>query len=519
LSYYNNIKDAHPINNVCRKKIFSFSFECFKKLTLLQKCALVISCSSILYFALLEEVNFRFSIIIFSSLTIAGIIFLAVSFIFLKKIFIPASFLFIFILSVLYLVAVNTPFSYPRGKFLNARMKIITNPRVEGRAISFTSKIFRVKEERRDFFYHPSFKVLTKIPQSGNHVERGYILEIRGIFIDFSTLGSKTYAVYLKSSGLSAVFEGLSDGLKVVKKPSVFSIKGISNRLKRYIWKVNDRLLPWPHSTFATALITGMREEIPLNIQDRFIKSGTMHILAVSGLHVGFLIFIFGFVLQSMGLGMTIKYLALGGILIFYMLFVGSSASVIRASIMALCGIALLLLDRDRNYLNVLSIAFLILWLLNPLSMRNPGFLLSFTATFAILFVVPYFVLFFKQYLPDFLSISVSLSLGIQVYIIPVMLYFFGSFPYINIVANIPVVPLTGLSLSLEILYLLFYPIFLPLSIIIAEVNTFVITLIIMLADFFGRAPLLKYSGFPLWGIPSYLFFITVSIIVLSKKR
>jgi len=501
------------------KIMCGFIFSGLKNLTLLQKCVLIISSSSILYIALVQKLSFRFCFIILSISVLISLIIFTISVLWIKKIYLPASFFLIFVLSAMYLMVADTPFLYPTERFLTVNMKIISDLKSEGKTISFKAKVLGVKEEKGHFFYNPGYKVLANLPQSGIPLERGCILEARGIFMDFSTLGSRVYAVHLKSTGLSAIFEGQEGRFKIIKRPSALSITGIANRLKGYIWSVNEGILPWPHNTFATALITGMREQIPSNIQDRFIKSGTMHILAVSGLHVGFIIFMFGFILRSTGMNMIFSNLILGAILIFYMLFVGSSASVIRASIMALCGIAMLLLDRDRNYFNVLSIAFLILWLLNPFCIINSGFLLSFTATFAILFLVPYFMNFFKSFMTGYLSASISLSFGIQLYIIPVMLYFFGAFPYINIIANIPVVPLAGLSLALEILYLLFYLIFLPFSVLTAEVNTLVVTLIIRLASFFGQAPLLRFSGFPLWGIPLYLFAITMGFLILVGNK
>jgi competence protein ComEC len=139
----------------------------------------------------------------------------------------------------------------------------------------------------------------------------------------------------------------------------------------------------------------------------------------------------------------------------------------------------------------------------------NPGFLLSFAATFGILFLVPHFNPCMKKVMPSYVASSVSATLGVQVYILPVMLSFFGSFPYINILANLPIVPLTGFALALEILSLLIYPIFLPLAIVISEVTLAVITLILRIAAVCARVQPLTVAWFPSILIPLYFIGVT----------
>ena len=191
------------------------------------------------------------------------------------------------------------------------------------------------------------------------------------------------------------------------------------------------------------------------------------------------------------------------------MVFIGEAPSVRRASVMFLCGIAVFLFDRDRNYINILAIAFTILWVVNPLIIMNPGFLLSFAATFGILFLVPHFNLRMKRVMPSYVASSLSATLGVQIYILPVMLSFFGSFPYINIIANLPIIPFTGFALALEILSLILYPIFLPLAVVISEVTLAVTTLILRIAVVCARVQPLTAARFPPILIPLYFIGVT----------
>jgi competence protein ComEC len=217
-------------------------------------------------------------------------------------------------------------------------------------------------------------------------------------------------------------------------------------------------------------------------------------------------------IFKTAGLRQDVSFALLAALIVFYLVFIGDSPSVRRATLMALCGIAIFLFDRDRNYLNILALVFNILWVVSPLLIINAGSVLSFTATFAILFFVPHLKRMFDKILPSVLSAPVAVSAGIQLYLAPVMLFFFGSFSYINIVANLPIVPLTGLALALEILTLLTYPVSLPLAVIFSEVNTVVVATILRAAGFFARVPPITVSRMPLFAVPLSLLVLTASV-------
>jgi hypothetical protein len=99
------------------------------------------------------------------------------------------------------------------------------------------------------------------------------------------------------------------------------------------------------------------------------------------------------------------------------------------------------------------------------------------------------------------------------------MLAFFGLFPYINLLANIPIVPLAGLSLALEICYLILYPIFMPLAVLVAESNLVVITIILKTASLCAAVPPLAVDGFPQAVIPFYWIILTLLFYLLFRRH
>ncbi len=494
----------------------------FKKLpdtlTFSQISALILTVSSIL--SLRTGRIFSHHLFILLAVAFSFSFLLLVLFIIFFKHTIRKGLLFfvLFLIALIYASYRNASFPYPYEKQVVARLRLLSESRLRGKTVQWTARVKGIYIDGEKERPLPRYKVLLNLSNPKTSLKRGYDIRVRGLFMELPYDEAKGYASYLRSRDIRAIFEGYSRDVLIIKKPKNYSLMSVSNRLKRYVGRVNEKLLFYPHSEFATALLTGNRDNIPYNVMESFRKSGTIHILAVSGLHVGFLSMFFLLVLRIFRINQKVIYLLLIFVIVFYMIFIGDSPSVKRASIMVLCGIVVFIFDRDRNYLNVLALAFDVLWITNPLIILNPGFLLSFSATFGILFLVPHFNQWLLKIMPKYLASSLAASFGVQIYIFPVMLTFFQSFPYINIIANIPIVPFTGISFVLEILYLLLYPLFLPLAVVIVEVNLIVITAILRIARLFARVPLITISYFPGQLIPIYFIVVTLFFYILFQR-
>jgi ComEC/Rec2-related protein len=463
----------------------------------------------------------------------------------------------IFVLSFAYASFRGAPFPYRYGERVNIAAKLLSEQRVRRGTLEFAARVKGIYGSDYDSDMMFGDKILLRVPPTKDSMRRGDTIRVSGLFAGLPFERSKGYAAYLRNSGFSVIFEGYGKGLVVLKRQPAYSPVAVAHEMQKYVREVNERLLPWPQSEFAISLFTGNRDDLPEELVQAFIASGTMHLLAVSGLHFGFLALFFLSLFKLFRLKTEAVLLLLAAVTIFYMIFIGDAPSVQRSAVMVLCGIGVFLFDRDRNYYNILAISFDLLWCLNPLAPFNPGFLLSFCATFSLFFLAPplterlvramsprqgskgprkgstnpppeaqrltpYPPRTFSRLRPalvTFLSTSLAVSAAVQVYLWPVLLHYFGSFPYINLAANIPLVPLSGLSLGLELVTLIVYPVALPPAIVVAEVNAVVITLILRLTLFFGRVVPLAVGGFPGYVIPVYFLAATAAIALLSKKR
>jgi competence protein ComEC len=424
-------------------------------------------------------------------------------------------YLSVFLLAFGYAQLRNAPTPLPAATAVQAKLRLTSYPRVFGRNLQFRARVVEIEYGPNEVISMRGLRghVLYTTPFPKGRIQRGDLVWARGIFFSVP-VENEGYARYLRSTGIYALYEGFSGDVTVLEEAAAAALSPVhlANRMKRYIEGVNERLMPHPQSAFASAILTGNRDPIPEYLMEVFRRSGTMHILAVSGLHVGFLGMVVLGLLRLIRIPKLYAYLLVGLFIVFFMIFVGERPSVRRASFMALCGITVFIFDRDRNYLNVLALAFIILWLINPVSLFNPGFLLSFCATFGILFITPVLFRRLLRIMPAFAAGALSVSMAVQPFIFPVMAGYFGSYSYINVAANLPIVPLTGFSLALGVLELVLYPVFLPLSVLTAEVNTVVITTIARIAQFFSHAPPLNTASFPVTLIPLYLVLVTVGL-------
>ncbi|RKU22231.1 DNA internalization-related competence protein ComEC/Rec2 [Candidatus Poribacteria bacterium] len=146
---------------------------------------------------------------------------------------------------------------------------------------------------------------------------------------------------------------------------------------------------PSLHAQLLKGILLGKRSDLPTETLDIFRNSGTFHVLAVSGLHVGlvamFCYFGFGCFRFPQKVLCLLTILAV----LIYASLIGFRPSVFRASLMAILFLFATLIDRDADLFNLLAFAALVLLLLNPQQVWDVGFQLSFVAVVSIVYFVP----------------------------------------------------------------------------------------------------------------------------------
>jgi len=232
--------------------------------------------------------------------------------------------------------------------------------------------------------------------------------------------------------------------------------KKFLNILKKY--------LPDSESfSVGSALILGYKDEMSDEVRDAYAKTGAMHVLAVSGLHVGLIYLIIGFLFDKVVYWKSkkLRYLrgaiCLIGIWIFALL-TGMSPSVMRASTMFSIIIIGNMTDRFTNIYNSLATSAFILLLINPLYIMSVGFQLSYLAVTGIVYFQPKIYILYvceNKYL-DFFWQLCTVSIAAQFVTLPLSLYYFHQFPIYFWLSGLIVVPAAGFILGGGLLLFIF---------------------------------------------------------------
>jgi len=223
--------------------------------------------------------------------------------------------------------------------------------------------------------------------------------------------------------------------------------RGFSSPLLEWRAAIRRRLdlrlarLERPAGGLLAALLAGDRGGITAEAMEGFRLSGSLHVLALSGLHLGILFSGCSLLLGLLPLrGLRFPLVAL--LMLSYLFLVGSRPSLLRAVIMLLAGGLAELLDRDREPLNILALSGLLILFLDPPEVFSLSFQLSYLALLGILFIGGPLGRAFRPFLPGFLRAPLALSLGAQIATAPLQAMSFGVLYPAGVLAAVPIVAL-----------------------------------------------------------------------------
>ena len=194
------------------------------------------------------------------------------------------------------------------------------------------------------------------------------------------------------------------------------------------------------------ALMLGIRDGLDNDIKKSYSASGAMHVLAVSGLHVGILIVILGFILRPLNRTKYGKYISgLIQLIVLWMfaLLAGFSPSILRAVTMFSILIIGKLVSERPNVYNSLALSAFVLLVYNPNFLFSVGFQLSYLAVIGIVYIYPiiYNAWFFNSWLLRKVWAITCVSISAQLATFPLTVYYFHQFPVYFIISNLIVIP------------------------------------------------------------------------------
>ncbi len=276
---------------------------------------------------------------------------------------------------------------------------------------------------------------------------------------------------YLNRQGIySLVSVKKADFIEVLSKDKANYFVRRIFLLKRKMSALIDKYLPSTEAGVLKGILLGERFGVEDSLKDKFIRTGTVHILAISGLHVGLIASLFVLILRFLRLPRYLVYIGASGLLIFYAVLTGASIPVTRATIMAIAMLIGLAAGRNTDMLNCLGLSGIIILFNNPQALFDAGFELSYATVVSIIVLAPKLekvllgadnkdcIVVWRQGLRDrlkrYLAGSVAVSFSAWIGIIPIIAYHFNIISPICILANIPVVFLFASVVAAELAFL-----------------------------------------------------------------
>ncbi len=268
------------------------------------------------------------------------------------------------------------------------------------------------------------------------------------------------YAEYMRKQGIEHRINIQKAQLNSLPKNKQ-TWRGMAYGFREYlISKLEKQGFQSDNESVIKALVLGDRTDISTELKRDYADAGAVHLLAISGLHIGVLFLLlnglFSPLLQWKH-GGFVRLLLVVSCLWIFAFITGLSASVMR-SVTMFSAVALgIALKRSKSQFQTLLISLFVLLLIRPNFIYDVGFQLSYLAVFGILWLMPVAMQFWKPRWWIVMKIWQLIALGTiaQLCVLPLSLYYFHQFPLLFLVANLVIVPFMGLLLGGGILVVL----------------------------------------------------------------
>ena len=409
---------------------------------------------------------------------------------------------------------------YPEKADLVAVAEVVSNKIEKEKSNSYTVKILESNLEKTQ-----KTKMIVYTDKSCNLIY-GDIIQISGTF----SKGAKRrnykgfcYRDYLKQSKIY--------GSVYVKNPQVLGHKkGVFEKiftLKIKLYEVLDSLYKENENAFLKGILLGDSSDLEDEIKDNFKYSSMSHILAISGMHVSYVMIGVQLILDKVLNSRKLKNYMMIGILGFFVMITGMAPSCLRACIMSVMLLLSQNFYRKNNFYVTILFTFLLLLLINPYNIFSVGMWLSFGGTLGIVLFHKFLKRFIEckfkiksKFLKSFLGVFL-VSFSAQIIILPIMIYCFNTISFTFFVSNLLIYFLVGPLLALGYISLILGAILLPIGKFLAIFEQFLILILFKIAQICSMLPFSKiYVATPdFWQIILYYIVLTALIYLFQTRK
>ncbi|MDD3898171.1 MAG: ComEC/Rec2 family competence protein, partial [Syntrophomonadaceae bacterium] len=342
------------------------------------------------------------------------------------------------------LVTIPAPEQLPEIKPAQVEGIVKDYPRYDGKKTTFAVRTDSKKLYSRNIQVYCNFAV---------SLQKGDRVKLQGSLKQPARVGNPgefDYRKYLEKNGIYYICSVKEEkDLCISREASGFP--GWINAYRFNSQELVKKILPSDEAAILLGMLLGIIEGIDSSEYSDYQKTGVVHIFSVSGLHVGFLLLLCAWACSLLGLSRKIRVISGILLLLIYATLVGWPVPVIRSVIMGSIGLIAFYSGRDNRMLNSLGLSGIVILLINPNSLLQITFQLSFAAAWGLVYLFPLLRRKLSSRWGDLLLVPVCAQLAV----IPLTAYHFHLFSPLALLANIPITYLSGGAVILGFLSLL----------------------------------------------------------------
>ena len=334
-------------------------------------------------------------------------------------------------------------------------VEVLSAPTIRRNKLEVDVKIKQI--QKNDLITDINEKVKVKVNVNDEHEEKvrrilsvGNFVRIKKVTNQNTLVYLDGYNLYLKSNNIHVVLEVNAEHVHLIKTENKYSFTSLSLTFKKYVEGFFDITIQRPYNNVVKSVLFGNQGYMSKETLTNYSRSGTAHIIAVSGLHIGIIVIILGKMFDFAGINKNKQLLFTMLLLFFYAYTLNFPTSVVRAGAMYFLYVVSYFTNRRYDSVNSLFLIAFVALLFNPLSLFSVSFQLSFMATFSILIFYP--IIYNKlNKMPEALNKLLAVSISAQIGTMPIIAYHFNHISIISLVANLLIVPTIGVLISLAI--------------------------------------------------------------------
>ena len=361
---------------------------------------------------------------------------------------------------------------------------IVSDPQEKEYKTKYILKIDTINSNKK----YKNTKVILYTKKGKETLKYGDKIELVGNFKlaqERRNPGGFDYRFYLKTKKIYGIVT--TKNTKKLKENNVNIISMIANKTANVIKNQSKKLLKNKEACLLIGLLIGDTDEIDEETKEDFRNSNLTHMLAVSGLHVSYVLLGVNYIITKVKIHKKLSKIIVMLLILFFILVTGATPSVLRAGTMTIYLIIGGIFYRRISVFSSLNLSLLVIIIMNPYCLFDVGLQLSYAGTIGIVYLYP----IIKEKIYNKAN-SILITISANIVIIPIMLYNFNTISLTFFISNLLAGPIIGIIIILGFSIIIISLIFFPIANIFSKILNLLIILFLNTAKACANLPFSK---------------------------